>query len=192
VWKRSYENITCEYAETALIRREIGDLPPHVKLIAADDDVNTLSLFENIDYGITVRGTAGLEVACFGKHCVTAGTGRYSGLGFTLDCADREQYFHRLANLQDQPPMMADEVLRAKWHAYTAFMLRPWPMVSAQAKFAYKKAGHHPLDHNLRTLAHSVDDLEKFGDLDDWADWATGDRIDYLSQSAGDREGKSP
>lgn len=192
VWKRSYENITREYAETELIRREIGELPPHVKLIGADDDVNTLSLFENLDYGVTVRGTAGMEVVCFGKHCVTAGTGRYSGLGFTLDCADRQQYFHRLANLQDQPPMMAAEVLRAKWHAYTAFMLRPWPMVSARAKFVYKKAGYHPLDHNLHILARSVDDIAKFGDLDDWADWAIGDRIDYLSQDAGGRVGTSP
>lgn len=192
VWKRSYENITREYAETELIRREIGELPPHVKLIGADDDVNTLSLFENLDYGVTVRGTAGMEMVCFGKHCVTAGTGRYSGLGFTLDCADRQQYFHRLANLQDQPRMMAAEVLRAKWHAYTAFMLRPWPMVSARAKFVYKKAGHHPLDHNLQILARSVDDVAKFGDLDDWGDWAISDRIDYLSQDAGGRKGKSP
>jgi hypothetical protein len=182
VWKRSYENVTSEYAETALIRREIGELPPHVKIIRADDDVSTLSLFENIDYGVTVRGTSGMELACFGKYCVTAGTGRYSGLGFTLDCANKEQYFERLAHLQDVPPMTADDVLRAKVHAYTAFMLRPWPLRGARATFAYKKVGHHPLDHNLHILARSIDDLATFGDLEQWADWAVSDRIDYLSQ----------
>lgn len=192
VWKRSYENITREYAETELIRREIGELPPHVKLIDAHDDVSTLSLFESVDFGVTVRGTAGMEIVCFGKHCVTAGTGRYSGLGFTLDCADRQQYFERLAHLQEQPPMTTDEVLRAKWHAYTAFVLRPWPMVSARARFAYRETGRHPLDHNLDVIAETVDDIAKFGDLDDWAEWATSDRIDYVFREAKGAEFTSP
>lgn len=183
VWKRSYENITCEYAEIALIRCEIGELPPHVKLIGADDDVSTLSLFEIIDYGVTVRGTSGMELACFGKHCVTAGTGRYSGLGFTLDCKNRQQYFDRLANLQNQPLMSTQEILRAKWHAYTSFMLRPWTMQSARAEFAYGKT-QYLLDHNLHLTVHSIEDIDAYGDLEAFADWAEGDRTDYLAPYA--------
>jgi hypothetical protein len=185
VWKRAYENVTREYAETALIRQEIGDLPPHVKIIPADDDISTLSLFENIDFGVTVRGTSGMEIACFGKYCVTAGTGRYSGLGFTLDCADKAKYFERLAHLQEVQPMTTEETARAKEHAYTAFMLRPWLMRSARAEFAYKKVGHHALDHNLHILAMSLEDLAARGDLNDWADWAEGGAVDYLSFDTG-------
>ena len=181
VWKRSYENITHEYAETALIRREIGELPPHVKLISAYDDISTLSLFEVIDYGVTVRGTSGMELVCFGKHCVTAGTGRYSGLGFTLDCADRQQYFDRLANLQNLSPMTPQAVLRAKWHAYTSFLLRPWQMLSARAEFLYLKSGHHPLDHKLSLTVSSLSELEENGDLSAWADWAEGVQTDYIA-----------
>ena len=184
VWKRSYENIIREYTETVLIRREIGDLPPHVKLIGSEDDMSTLSLFEHIDYGVTVRGTSGMELACFGKHCVTAGTGRYSGLGFTLDCTNRQQYLDHLANLHKQRPMTPQEVLRAKWHAYTSFMLRPWAMKSARAEFAYGK-GQHSLDHNLHLTVSSITEVEACGDLASFADWAEDDRIDYLAPDAG-------
>lgn len=180
VWKRNYERITQEYAELVLIDRAIGQLPDHVKLIAADDDICTLSLFESIDYGVTVRGTSGMELVCFGKHCVTAGTGRYSGLGFTLDSYDREQYYARLANLHLQPPMSIEETQRAKWHAYAAFELRPWKMLSAKAEYSYPKMGQGPLDHNLELTVSSLGDLEANGDLLKWAKWAIGKDIDYL------------
>jgi hypothetical protein len=181
MWKRSYENVTLEYTETMLIRREIGVLPPHVRLIGADDDISTLSLFKAIDFGVTVRGTSGMELVCFGKPCVTAGTGRYSGLGFTLDCADRQQYLDRLASLHKQPPLTAQEVLQAKWHAYTSFLLRPWVMKSARAEFIYGKR-HHALDHNLHLTVSSTQEMEASSDLISFADWAQSSRVDFLSQ----------
>jgi capsule polysaccharide export protein KpsC/LpsZ len=181
MWKRSYENVTLEYTETMLIRREIGVLPPHVRLIGADDDISTLSLFKAIDFGVTVRGTSGMELVCFGKPCVTAGTGRYSGLGFTLDCADRQQYLDRLASLHKQPPLTAQEVLQAKWHAYTSFLLRPWAMKSVRAKFIYGKR-HHALDHNLHLTVSSTQEMEASSDLISFADWAQSSRVDFLSQ----------
>lgn len=188
VWKRKYEGITQEYAERVLIDQAIGALPAHVTLIAADDDISTLSLFESIDYGVTVRGTSGMELVCFGKPCVTAGTGRYSGLGFTLDSTSREQYLQRLASLHKQPAMNDEETLRAKWHAYAAFALRPWPMLSAKASFSYQDQGSAPLDHNLALTIGSLQELEYRGDLGLWAEWAQGEAVDYVHW-AGLREG---
>jgi len=182
VWKRKYEGITQEYAERVLIDQAIGPLPAHVALIAADDDISTLSLFEFIDYGVTVRGTSGMELVCFGKHCVTAGTGRYSGLGFTLDSASREQYLQRLASLHKQPAMSDQETQRGKWHAYTAFALRPWPMLSAKAEFMYRDQGRDPMDHNLRLAVASLDELSRRGDLAAWGSWAEGDAVDFVHQ----------
>lgn len=182
VWKRKYEGITQEYAERVLIDQAIGALPAHVTLIAADDDISTLSLFESIDYGVTVRGTSGMELVCFGKHCVTAGTGRYSGLGFTLDSTSREQYLQRLASLHKQPAMNDEETLRAKWHAYAAFALRPWPMLSAKAEFMYRDQGRDPMDHNLRLAVASLDELSRRGDLAAWGSWAEGDTVDFVHQ----------
>jgi len=180
IWKREYEGITQEYTERVLINQAVGKLPAHVKLIADDDNISTHSLFESIDFGITIRGTSGMELVCFGKHCVTAGTGRYSGLGFTLDSMSREQYLGRLANLQKQSAMSEEEVLRAKWHAYGAFVLRPWPMRSARARFAYLERGRGPLDHNLELTAVTLDQLTLNADLRVWADWATGADIDFI------------
>jgi len=183
VWKRKYEGITKAFAEQVLLEKHVGPLPSHVKLIAAEDDISTLSLFEAVDYGVTVRGTSGMELVCFGKPCVTAGTGRYSGLGFTLDSDNRAQYLERLARLHVQGPMSAAEVLRAKWHAYAAFALRPWPMLSAKAVFSYLKEGSAPLDHNLVLTVSSLQDLEHRGDLAVWADWAQGKVVDYIHQA---------
>ena len=180
VWKRKYEGITQAYAEQTLIEKHIGLLPPHLTLIAADDDISTLSLFESIDYGVTVRGTSGMELVCFGKPCVTAGTGRYSGLGFTLDSEDRERYLERLAGLHLQKPMSAQELDRAKWHAYSAFALRPWPMLSAKAEFNYQDQGSAPLDHNLALMVGSLQEIERCGDLGLWAEWAKSNAVDYI------------
>jgi len=182
VWKRKYEGITQEYAERVLIDQAIGPLPAHVTLIAAADDISTLSLFESIDYGVTVRGTSGMELVCFGKPCITAGTGRYSGLGFTLDSTSREQYLQRLASLHKQPAMIDEETLRAKWHAYAAFALRPWPMLSANAEFMYRDQGRDPMDHNLRLAVASLDELSRRGDLAAWGSWAEGDTVDFVHQ----------
>jgi len=182
VWKRKYEGITQEYAERALIDKAIGALPAHVTLIAADDDISTLSLFEFIDYGVTIRGTSGMELVCFGKHCVTAGTGRYSGLGFTLDSEHRTQYLERLTRLHLQSPMSPAELQRAKWHAYAAFALRPWPMLSAKADFIYRDQGRDPIDHNLRLSVASLDELSRRGDLAAWGSWAEGDMVDFVHQ----------
>ena len=180
VWKRNYENIKKEYAELTLIRSKVGELPCHVKIIYADEDISTLSLFESVQYGVTVRGTAGVELVCFGKHCVTAGTGRYSGMGFTIDSSSRVEYLNRLSTLHLQPPMNATELQRAKWHAYAAFILRPWTMVSARAHFNYEKVGQSPLDHNLSLEAHSLKQLDTNGDLGRWRDWALSKNIDYI------------
>lgn len=181
VWKRAYENVTCEYAELALIRREIGELPEHVKIIDADSNVSTLTLFEQIDFGITVRGTSGMELVCFGKPCITAGTGRYSNLGFTVDSIDREQYLAQLSRLHELGPMTQSQLTRAKWHAYTSFILRPWSMKSAKAVFDYQKKGRHPLDHNLHMVVGSITDIEENGDLALWSNWVKQNNVDYVS-----------
>ena len=180
VWKSKYESIAQESVERKLIDKIIGVLPDHVKLIAADDNISTLSLFKSVDYGITVRGTSGMELVCFGKPCVTAGTGRYSGLGFTLDSTNREQYLELLRNLHLQPAMSDEETLRAKWHAYAAFLLRPWQMLSARARFMYLERGRSPLDHNLELTAKTLDQFALNSDLTVWGDWAEGVSIDFI------------
>lgn len=183
LWKRARENTRDELAEVALIREKVGRLPAHVKLLYPNTDISTWSLFQATDYGITVRGTIGMELPCLGKPVFTAGTGRYSGLGFTIDSETKEQYLDKLNKIHTYPSMTEEEILRAKYHAYAVFKLRPWPMKSFRAVFNYRKRGIHPLDHNLLLSVRDLNEIKKNGDLEKWAAWALGNEIDYLDSS---------
>lgn len=188
VWKRSYEKVTTEYAEVDLIRRKIGALPAHVKILPADTDVSTYSLFQSIDYGVTIRGTVGMEAPCFDVPCVTAGTGRYAELGFTVDPSSADEYKAVLGTLHTLDPLSPEQVLRAKWHAYAAFLLRPWLMKSFRSQFGWRRQRNHPLDHNLVLHANSLQDLMNNADVAKWRRWAvagTNDYIDWASLDSG-------
>jgi hypothetical protein len=180
LWKRAREGIDGEFAETKLLREHLGTLPAHVHVLDPDCGIDTLSLFHFTDYGVTVRGTSGMELPCFGKPVVTAGTGRYSGLGFTDDCATIAAYLQRLASLHDQPSLGPERTMLARRHAHAAFLLRPWRMTSFRSTFAYRENGTHPLDHNLTCVVTSVSEAERNGDLARWVAWAGSDEIDYL------------
>lgn len=182
-WKRARENVTAELAEDMLIRNHVGALPPHVKILTPSCGISTESIFEAIDYGITVRGTAGLELPCYGVPIFTAGTGRYSGLGFSIDSQTKEEYLRRMAGIQEQPPLTAAQQLLAKKHAYAAFCLRPWIMKSFRAEFRAARYHSDPLDYNLVPQAASLADIRQLGDLAEFAAWAASDGApDYFSE----------
>ena len=75
--------------------------------------------------GITIRGSIGIELPCFGVPVLTAGTGFYSGRGFTVDSASRAEYLARLAPIEELPPLTDREIELARRHAYALFRLRP-------------------------------------------------------------------
>ena len=79
-----------ENLEIKAIIDEFGKVPENLTIIEPDTEINTLSFIDFIDYGITVRGTIGLELSSFGKVVVTAGSGRYDGNGFTLDAKSKK------------------------------------------------------------------------------------------------------
>jgi hypothetical protein len=53
VVKANKESILGRPRELDVIEREVGSLPPHVKLIRHDYDLSTYSLFEIADYAVT-------------------------------------------------------------------------------------------------------------------------------------------
>ncbi|MFN7190436.1 MAG: hypothetical protein ACK5U4_03210, partial [Rhodospirillales bacterium] len=116
--------------------REFGDLPGHVRLVAADTGLNSWAFFGAIDYGLTVRGTVGMEMPCLGIPTVTAGSGRYSGRGFTIDPPTREAYAQTLARLQEMPPLDAATKSLARRYAYVTFELRPLRIDSFSLDYA--------------------------------------------------------
>lgn len=172
VWKVRREDPNAEFVEERVLREQIGPLPPHVKLVRPETDINTYSFFQLMDYCLTVRGTIGMEAPCYGIPVVTAGTGRYSGRGFTLDSRDREEYLARLARLETVPPLAPAEIELAKKHAYALFKLRPLEFTSFRLRFPDVETPSHPLDHNADVLVRSFAELAAAPDLKAFADWA--------------------
>lgn len=163
------------------IKEAIGELPAHVKLLGPDTPINTYSLFKLADYGITIRGTVGFELPCFGAPILTAGTGRYSGLGFTIDSDSAEEYLTRLAHLQDVPPLTPPEILLAKRHAHALFRFRPTRFSSFENHYGDRFPLSHPLGQNLKLKISSRAELERAADLRAFGAWAMDrSQLDYL------------
>ncbi len=180
IWKRERDSQTGELAELTLLRQRVGELPGHVKLLLPETDISTLSLFSAADFGITVRGTAGMELPCFGVPTFTAGTGRYSGLGFTFDSGTRTEYLDRLLRLPAAAEMTDEMVHRARWHALLVLEKRHWPMKTFQPIITGSFTGRDPLELNLEMRARTRAEVEQNGDLSAFADWAESHHVDYL------------
>jgi len=178
VFKRRAEGIRGECSELVTIRNKVGPLPPHVKLLEPDTDLNTFSLFPVTDYCLTVRGTIGIEMACFGIPVLTAGTGRYSGLSFTIDSPTRAAYLAALATLQTQPRLTPEQMLRAKRYAYVLFRRRPALFTSFRTIFRETLPPSHPFFWDFALALDSRDALARAPDLAAFAQWATTSRTE--------------
>ncbi len=176
VWKLKQLGTKETAQDLEVLRDQVGVLPPHIKVLEPETDISTLSIFAITDYGITVRGTVGIELSCLGVPVFTAGTGRYSGLGFTKDAGSREEYLQILAHIQDWPSRLSrEETELAKRYAHTLLKLRPLIFRSfEQVQMPLQMLGH-PLDHNIAIRLRSFEEFRQAADLNAFADWV-GDR----------------
>jgi hypothetical protein len=180
IWKRKLSGATNEYGELRLIRERIGELPAHVRILPPDTPISTLSLFKTIDVGITVRGSIGYELPCFGVPVVTAGTGRYSGFGFTEDHASRASYLDMLGHLENVRRLDASRIHRARVHAHALFVQRPWVYHSFKSVIGSDVS--NPLFQNVSLAVAANQQITDNGDLDRFADWAIEPgTLDYLA-----------
>jgi hypothetical protein len=181
VWKQKRDGFEGEGQELEILRARVGELPGHVAVLRADSEISARSIFDLADYGLTIRGTIGLELPCFGVPVLTAGTGFYSGRGFTVDSASAEEYLARVRRIEEIPPLSGEQVLLAKRHAYALFRLRPTRFTSFSSVIRPLEELGHPLDHDLVVNLRSRRELEAADDLRRFADWAVDSReLDYL------------
>ena len=181
VWKLKREGIDDAHDEETAIRDAVGELPPHVALVRPESDLSTRSIFGVTDYGITIRGSVGFELPCFGVPVLTAGTGFYAGRGFTVDSETADAYLHRLRRIEQIAPLTPAQVELARRHAYALFRLRPMRFTSFVATIRPLSEMGHPLDHDVEFRLRSRADLERADDLRRFAAWAVDSReLDYL------------
>ncbi|WP_337286873.1 hypothetical protein [Candidatus Methylomirabilis sp.] len=161
-----------EPAEVMTLRAHIGELPPHIVLIPADSDICTYSLFDLMDYCVTVRGTIGIEAAVRGIPVLTAGTGRYDHKGFTVDSETREEYLERIAHIQDIPPLSPTQRELAERYAYGLFLLRPLPLTSMTLEFG---RDNDPDNYFSQTRFHirTKEEWQTASDLGAFVEWVT-------------------
>ncbi len=170
------DGISGEPSEILALRQHIGELPSHVKVIPADTDITTLSLFEVTDYCMTVRGTVGMEAALLGKNVLTAGTGRYDRHGFTTDFNSRGEYLARLSTLEELEPPTRQMRERAERYGYGVFLCRPVRLRCFNINFA-KDA-----DATLIAgcAAETAEELRNAPELVAIADWLKSGKEDFF------------
>lgn len=140
LWRGEFHSVLGgKYEEEKIIDRCVGTLPPHIRLIYADTPISPLGWYHIADYGLCVRGTAGLEMACLGKPVITAGTGRYEGNGFTIDPPTIEAYQRTLLHLHELPPLTAAETDLANRYTHGLFNLKPFTLSGLEVSLSFGK-----------------------------------------------------
>ncbi|MGI8422705.1 MAG: hypothetical protein ACR2NO_01070, partial [Chloroflexota bacterium] len=181
VWKLKQEGYRGELRDLVAMRAAVGALPDHVKVVLPDTDISTYTFFSLTDVCLTVRGTIGIEMACHGVPVLTAGTGRYSGLGFTIDSGTRDEYLARLASIEDTLPLTDAQIHLARRYAHALFVLRPWQMRSFELiKRRVAESSGHPLETNLVPRVQSASELAGAADLRSLTAWIASDEADYF------------
>lgn len=165
-----------EHSELRAMRDVVGELPPHVRLLNSGSEISTLAVYRLMDYCLTVRGTAGVEAAMYGKPVFTAGTGRYSGRGFTRDSRSAQEYLDRLARLEREPAMTEQEIELARRFAYGIFIGRPRSYETIRFNFQRDRAA------SLRVDIGSDGDVAGMRDVRALSDWIDSGKDDYLDE----------
>ena len=181
VFRSAHGDVSGECSELVLLREHFASLPDHVRVLRPETTISSMSLYRMADFGVTVRGTPGLEMACFGRAVFTAGTSAYAGLGFTYDSASPEEYLTRLHEIDRYPPLSEDQIRRARCAAHALFVRRPWAPWSFRLVWDFPERGWNPFDRNVELTVNSEPAMHAAGDLDAWADWVLESRaVDFL------------
>jgi hypothetical protein len=168
--KQLKERFQGEPAEVVALRQNIGELPGHVFMIPAESEISTFSIYQVMDYCLTVRGTVGVEAASFGIPVLTAGTGRYDRKGFTIDSDSCDEYLRRISHIQDIPRLSSAQRELAERFAYGVFLLRPFPLCTVSLDF-HKDHGADNSFTKTRINVTSQQDWHNAPDLRTFAQW---------------------
>ncbi len=183
VWRYEADGMEEQrYSELQALEDAGVCLAEHVKLIMPDTTISSWSLYQASDFCLTVRGTVGFENAALGKVVIVAGTGHYSGLGFTVEPSSVEEYRDLLLRLPDAPRLSADGRRNALRFGYMMLARKPYRMGNYRMVYSNAPGVFHPLNGELELLET---DPPRFFEADAatrWVEWlARGEDGDCLS-----------
>ena len=111
-----------------LLQKTFPHLPDHIRVIAANEKFSPLDFIQLVDGGVTVYGTAGLELALLGKPVICAGESHYGCKGFTYDGLTIDTYRKLLARAPRLGQLDAAQKCLARRYAHIYFMRRQIPL----------------------------------------------------------------
>jgi hypothetical protein len=142
VYRNAKLGYSGEYGEILALKHAFGKVPDFLRVVYPDEKASPFSFFQITDFGVTVRGTVGLELPCFGVPVLTAGTGRYAGKGFTVDSDTSEAYLEKIKAIQEISPLSEEQTRRGQRYAYFMFRARP-----ARYGNMFSDVYNYPLSH---------------------------------------------
>jgi hypothetical protein len=113
-----------------VVREALPEIPSHIHLIGALDNVNTYDLIEIAELGLAYTTTVGVETAMNGIPVIVCGDTHYRGRGFTINPSSWDEYFFILDKvLSDFPAyrLTEEQVAKAWNYAYRFFFEYPRP-----------------------------------------------------------------
>ena len=113
-----------------VVHEALPEIPKHIHLIGALDNINTYDLIEIADLGLAYTTTVGVETAMNGIPVISCGQTHYRGRGFTIDPNTWDEYFGALEKvLSDLPAhrFSEEQVAKAWNYAYRFFFEYPRP-----------------------------------------------------------------
>jgi hypothetical protein len=113
-----------------VVKEALPEIPSHIHVIGAMDNVNTYDLIEIANVGLAYTTTVGLETAMNGRPVISCGQTHYRGRGITLDPGTWDEYYATLEKvLADIPAhQMNEKQIEFAWnYAYRLFFEYPRP-----------------------------------------------------------------
>lgn len=109
------------------LRKRLAGLavPPNVRIVYAQEKLDSYSLMEHADLGLNYVSTTGLELSVRGKPVIQAGGSHYWDKGFTFDAPTRESFLAKLGKQLDNPSVPGDWKELARRYAHLYFCKHP-------------------------------------------------------------------
>ncbi len=165
LWRSKIENSSSVSLEEKLLNKIFDEIPSNLAVIKPDSKINTYSFFNSIDYGLTVRGTIGCELASFGIPVLTAGTGRYSNKGFTIDSSSINEFKNKVRKIHLINKLSKNKIRRARIYTYGSLIGRAIPMDGLRMRYNLEKSIFRPYHMDVPVEFLGLSDYVKKKDI---------------------------
>jgi hypothetical protein len=183
VYRNAKLGYSGEYGEILALKHAFGKVPEFLRVVYPEEKTSPFSFFQITDFGITVRGTVGLELPCFGVPVLTAGTGRYAGKGFTIDSATVEDYLAKIRTIHEIPALTEEQIRRGQRYAYFVFRARP-ARYGDMFSDVYNFPLSHPRYRDIALGGKPLDELLNHAQMQKITNFLCSDEEDFLDLSA--------